>query len=66
MGYTSIYGKRTAEHIESDTWHNTKGQEIRLHHFKCRACGKTYMYSSELYERCPFCAMPILHYRRAS
>lgn len=65
MAYTTVYGKQTAEHIESDDWHNSRGQKLRIHRYRCRACKKEYIYADKLYERCPFCGFPILHFRRA-
>lgn len=64
MSYTSIWGKQTAEHVSSDTWHNGN-EELRIHRFRCKCCHGEYVQAERIYEKCPLCGFPILHYRRA-
>lgn len=62
MAYTSIRGKETVEHVESDTW-TCKGRELRLHTYACKACGASFTWTHKPYERCPWCGMPVYLYR---
>lgn len=60
-GYTRNRSKVTADHIESDTYHNQRGV-IRVHTFRCRTCGKEWLQGREPYTYCPHCGMPVVHY----
>lgn len=63
MAYTTYPWRETAAHVESRTW-KSGDQELRVHMFRCKACGGIYMYSNVLYKRCPFCGAPIIHHTR--